>query len=124
MRSFHGMAVVALLWAGILASQAFGQGGMRMSAEDRTKQLKDSLSLTTAQADSILKIFKDVDHQRQEMMSSGSGYRQARMEAMRSLMEKADTKIEALLTPDQKAKYEEIKKARQARMQEFRRREN
>ena len=95
---------------------------MRMSAEERTKMLTDSLSLTAVQADSVLKIYKESDAERQKMFSSGEGDRQARMEAMRSLAEKTDAKIEGLLTAEQKAKYDEMVKQRQSRMQNMRRR--
>ncbi len=119
----HTMSMlVAVFLCGMLASQAMGQG-MRLSAEERTKALKDSLSLTAVQADSVLKIYKEMDKQRQELFSSGQGDRQSRMDAMRSLGDKTDAKIEAILTAAQKEKYEVMKKQRQERMQQFRRRD-
>jgi len=121
MRRYYMSMLLAVFLGGLLASQAMGQG-MRLSPEERTKALKDSLSLNAVQADSVLKIYKETDKQRQELFSSGQGDRQARMDAMRSLGEKTDAKIEAILTAAQKEKYEVMKKQRQARMQQFRRR--
>lgn len=121
MRRFHWFAILAMTC--LFASQGLAQG-MRMSAEERTKLLKDSLSLTAVQADSVLKIYKGSDAERQKLFSSDQGDRQARMQAMRSVMEKTDSMIEALLTAEQKTKYEEMVKQRQARMQNMRRRQN
>ena len=118
MRRFTWIA--ALVMIGVFASQATAQR-MRMSAEERTKMLKDSLSLTAAQADSVLKIYKESDAEREKMFASGQGDRESRMQAMRSMMEKTDAKIEGLLTAEQKTKYEEMVKQRQARMQNMRR---
>ena len=118
MRLYQRVLLLALLTAGLPASQLMAQG-MRMSAEDRTKMLKDSLSLTTVQADSVLKIYKMADKERQEAMSSAGEDRDARMAAMRKVMEKTDSKIEGLLTPEQKTKYDAMKKQRAARMQQM-----
>jgi Spy/CpxP family protein refolding chaperone len=54
---------------------------------------------------------------RQALMDSVSD-RDARREAMMSMMKSTDEKIEALLTPDQKDKYEALIKAREAMMRQ------
>ncbi len=95
---------------------------MQMSAEARAKMLKDSLALNDDQLAKVTKIYQDADKKRQDMFSSGSDDRQARMQAMRSLMDTTDVKIEGLLTDTQKTKYEEMKKQRMERMQGMRRR--
>jgi Spy/CpxP family protein refolding chaperone len=52
------------------------------------------------------------------MRSLGGKYqddRQARREAMQSVMKETDEKIEALLTKEQKTKYEDLVKQRRSR---------
>ena len=87
----------------------------QLTPEQRTQRLKDTLALSEKQEASVLKIFQEADGERKAIFESNAGDRQAMMQAMRSLAEKTDGKIEALLTSDQKAKYEELKKQRQER---------
>ncbi len=94
--------------------------GMRMSAEDRAKVLKDSLGLNEKQMEQVVGIFKEMGSMRQALADSIQD-RDARREAMMSLMAKNDEKIESLLTPEQKEKYDVMKKQREAR---FRQRSN
>jgi Spy/CpxP family protein refolding chaperone len=93
---------------------------MRMSAEDRAKVLKDSLALNDKQMEQVVGILKEMTSKRQALADSIQN-RDARREAMMSLMAKSDEKIEILLTPEQKEKYEVMKKQREAR---FRQRSN
>ncbi len=121
MQQYQKFLLIVAILLGLCTTSSLAQG-MRMSAEDRTKMLKDSLSLTAVQADSVLKIYKVADKERQEAMSTAGDDREARMTAMRKVMDKTDTKIEGLLTPEQKTKYDAMKKARAARMQQMQRR--
>ena len=109
----------ALMIGGVF-STASAQGMMRATPEERAKMLKDSLSLSDDQTASIISLFKTMGQKRQAVMDSLDD-RDARREAMMKLMSETDEKIEALLTPDQKTKYEAIKKDREAR---FRRPQN
>jgi periplasmic protein CpxP/Spy len=120
MRYYFSMLFAAVLLAGICTTNTMAQGMMRMTPEERVKQLKDSLSLTDKQAEQITNIFKEMGAKRQAVMDSIDD-RDARREAMMGLMAKTDEKIEALLTPEQKDKYEAMKKEREAR---FRQRPN
>ena len=110
---------VALV-VGLAASNAAAQGMMRATPEERSKMMKDSLGLSDAQTDSVIAIFKSMGAKRQAVMDSLDD-RDARRDAMMKLMAETDQKIEALLTPDQKDKYEAMKKEREAR---FRRPQN
>jgi Spy/CpxP family protein refolding chaperone len=94
--------------------------GMRMSAEDRAKVLKDSLGLSDKQMEQVVGILKEMGSKRQALADSIQD-RDARREAMMSLMAKNDEKIESLLNKEQKEKYEVMKKQRVAR---FRQRSN
>ncbi len=117
MRYYLSLLFAAALLTGIFATNSMAQGMMRMTPEERAKMLKDSLGLNDQQTEQITNIFKDMGAKRQALMDSVSD-RDARREAMMSMMKSADEKIEALLTPDQKDKYEAIKKARQEMMRQ------
>ena len=117
MRYYLSLLLATLFLAGVFTTTSMAQGMMRMTPEERVKQLKDSLGLSDKQADQITGIFKDMGAKRQALMDSVSD-RDARREAMMSMMKATDEKIEALLTPDQKDKYEAIKKAREAMMRQ------
>lgn len=109
--------VLVLFAAGffMLASSSALAQRMQFSPEQRAKALKDSLALNDEQLAKVIKIYQETDQKRKEMFSSGSEDRQARMQAMRSLMDTTDVKIEGLLTDTQKSKYEDMKKQRQER---------
>lgn len=104
----------------VIGSSNMMAQGMRMSAEDRAKVLKDSLGLSDKQMEQVVGIFKEMGSKRQALADSIQD-RDARREAMRSLMAKNDEKIESLLNKEQKEKYEVMKKQREAR---FRQRAN
>jgi periplasmic protein CpxP/Spy len=88
-----------------------------ISPEEQAKRLTDSLSLSKDQSAKVLAIYQDVDKQRQEIFNANSEDRDAMRTAMRSLMDKTDAKIEALLTAKQKTKYAEMKATRMQRWQ-------
>jgi protein CpxP len=111
--------VVAIAFVAVCSQPARAQR-MQMTAEQRTQRLKDSLNLSEDQTASVLKIYQEMDQQRKELFSSDSSDRESRMQAMRSMMEKTDEKIEALLTPEQKTKYDVMKQQRQQRPQRSR----
>lgn len=117
MRYHISLLFAVLILAGVFSANSMAQGMMRMTPEERVKQLKDSLGLNDKQADQITSIFKDMAGKRQALMDSVSD-RDARREAMMGMMKSTDEKIEALLTPGQKEKYEAIKKAREAMMRQ------
>ena len=101
-------------------SLAGAQMRMRMTPEQRVARLKDSLALSDEQVSKIVTIFSESDKKREEAMASAGDDRDARMQAMRSVMESTDTRIDSVLTESQKAKYDEMKKQR---MQGFQRRQ-
>jgi len=119
MRHYLFLLIGAVLLIVIGSSSGMAQG-MRMSAEDRAKVLKDSLGLSDKQMEQVVAVLKEMTSKRQAVADSIQD-RDARREAMMSLMAKGDEKIESLLTKEQKEKYEVMKKQREAR---FRQRSN
>ena len=105
-----------VLLIGISSTNVMAQG-MRMSPEDRAKVLKDSLGLSDKQMELVLDLLKEMGSERRALADSIQD-RDARREAMMSLMAKSDKKIESLLTSEQKEKYEVMKKQREARMRQ------
>ena len=97
------LSIAVLLLAGSL-SLSHAQQGMRATPEQRVARLKDSLALS------------------EEAFAAAGDDRDARMAAMRSVMDSTDTKIESILTDSQKAKYEDMKKQRMQRGQGYPRR--
>lgn len=120
MKKWMLYALVAAVLVGLISVVALAQP-MRRTPEQQTQTLKDSLNLTKDQAAKVLGIFQTADKERDSVMSSNTGDRQARWESMRGLMEKTDKQIEALLTPEQKTKYDAMKAQRMQRRGRFQR---
>lgn len=86
--------------------------GMQMSAEDRLKQLSEALGITDEQKTQIKPILEEEIAALKAIFDDKSLERDARREKMKAVRDSAASKIEAILTPEQKAKFEKIKNAR------------
>lgn len=84
-----------------------GRGGMGLPVD----RLKEDLGLTDEQAKQIEAINAEMREKAREAMRGGN------FEAMRGMMEETYGKVEALLTPEQKAKFGEFRTRMQERMQ-------
>jgi Spy/CpxP family protein refolding chaperone len=115
------LSIAVLLLAGSL-SLSHAQQGMRATPEQRVARLKDSLALSEEQVAKLLPIYQESDKKREAAFAAAGDDRDARMAAMRSVMDSTDTKIELVLTDSQKAKYEDMKKQRMQRGQGYPRR--
>lgn len=115
------MSLTVLCLAGSL-SLSPAQQRMRQTPEQRAARLKDSLALSEDQVGKIVTIYQQSDKEREDAMASAGDDRDARMAAMRTVMDNTDTKIESILTDTQKAKYEDMKKQRMERGQGYQRR--
>jgi Spy/CpxP family protein refolding chaperone len=115
------LSIAVLLLAGSL-SLSHAQQGMRATPEQRVARLKDSLALSEAQVAQLLPVYQESDKKREAAFAAAGDDRDARMAAMRSVMDSTDTKIESVLTDSQKAKYEDMKKQRMQRGQGYPRR--
>ncbi|MET0263507.1 MAG: Spy/CpxP family protein refolding chaperone [Rariglobus sp.] len=87
-----------------------GPGGPR---GDRGGQLKEALGLSDAQAAQIKKIHAD-EHEQLKALREKEGTREEKGAEMRKIREATKAKVEAVLTAEQKAKFEELQKNRKA----------
>jgi protein CpxP len=94
-----------------IATVSRAQGMMRMSPEDRTKMMTDSLKLTSDQSSQILAVLKTSQTQMDSARNAGGD-----RSAMRPMMMATNQKIMAILTDDQKAKYKAMMMNMRAKM--------
>ena len=107
MKKTIALAFAIILGAGTMSAQR-GGGHQRMSVEDRVANMAKELNLTDKQQKQITAIYKESRAKRTE------GTRPTR-EEMRAEMEKVNQKVNAVLTDEQKKKFENMNKARQNR---------
>jgi protein CpxP len=88
------------------------QGGQRMSAADRVKQMKTDLKLTDDQATKITAIYEAQTKSMDSIRNAGGD-----RAAMRPLTQAANEKVKAILTADQAAAWQKQMDERRARMQ-------
>lgn len=101
-----------LLLGIVTLSRAQG-GGMRMSPEDRAKNLQTQLKLSDDQTAKVTAIFK-AQMTKIDSVRNAGGDRSAFM----PIMQATNTKIKAILTPEQAAAYQKMMDARRARMRQ------
>jgi len=106
------MFIPILLGLMVLTHAAIAQG-MRRSPEERAKQLKEQLSLNDDQTKKVTEIYTESQKTVMEKMQEGMGDREAMRGFMTKQTGKVDSLITKLLTKEQAAKYEEVKKQRQ-----------
>jgi protein CpxP len=112
LRLLGGALLSVLVAASAFAGQEPGgpKGGDRTQA--RLEELKTRLALTDAQVPQVEAILKEAAEEGRRDREANPGDRQELGKRARERMQKVDAKIEALLTDDQKAKYEELKNER------------
>jgi len=91
-----------------------GRGGM-MDPERRTKMLTERLGLSDAQAAQVKAVFEDERTKGQALMADQTGDRESMRPKMEAIRKDSETRIAAILTPDQKAKWEELRAQQQRR---------
>lgn len=94
------------------------QGGMRMSAEDRAKQLQTQLKLTDDQTAKVTAIYKAQRTKMDSIRTASNGDRDAMRSAMMPLMKSTNDQVKAVLTPDQATEYDKIQQERMQQMQQ------
>ncbi|MBD1362186.1 Spy/CpxP family protein refolding chaperone [Mucilaginibacter sp. ZT4R22] len=87
-------------------------GGMRMTAADRVKAMKESLKLTDDQVTKITAVYEAQTKQMDSLRTAG-----ADRSTFRPLMQATNDKVKALLTAEQAAAWQKEMDERRARMQ-------
>lgn len=104
--------MICLLVLGVSAV-SHAQGRMRMSPEERVKQLKEKLNLTDDQTTKITAIYQAQAKSMDSLRNAGGDMRSQ----MRPMMQATNDKVKAILTPQQAAAWQKEMDERRARMQ-------
>ncbi|TWR25964.1 periplasmic heavy metal sensor [Mucilaginibacter achroorhodeus] len=104
--------MICLLVLGVSAV-SHAQGRMRMSPEERVKQMKEKLNLTDDQTTKITAIYQAQAKSMDSLRNAGGDMRSQ----MRPMMQATNDKVKAILTPEQAAAWQKEMDERRARMQ-------
>ena len=96
-----------------------GRGRHMPSVDDQTKELSTTLQLSDDQTKQVRAILQDQQDARQKLMQDQSTSFEEKRPKMREIHETASAKIRALLTNDQKSKYDQLEKEQQERRQHW-----
>lgn len=84
-----------------------GKGGEH-GGGDRAAMLKEKLNLTDAQVTQLKKIFAD-EQAELKALKEKAGEQKEKREEMKKIREGTKAKIDAVLTPEQRAKFDEMR---------------
>ncbi len=101
-----------------ISAVSFAQGRMQQTPEERSKQMQTEFKLTDDQTAKVLALYTAQAKTRDSIRTASNGDRQAMMQAMRPMMEATNTKLKAILTPEQYAAYEKANAERMQRMRQ------
>lgn len=113
------LAVVIFATLFAMSTFAQGRGGNKekwhkhtpeQQAEKVASKLQDKLSLTDSQTVAVRTITLDAAQQKMAIKADTTLGKEARKEKIKAIRTETDSKIKAVLTPEQKTKYEEMKK--------------
>ncbi len=94
-----------------MTGKTYAQRG-RISLDERVKFMTKELGLTDAQEKDVRKIYEKAEKDRMDAFQTHKDDRAAVREAVGAIMKDADAKVSALLTDEQKTKFEKIQKDR------------
>jgi Spy/CpxP family protein refolding chaperone len=86
-----------------------------MDPERRTQMMKDRLGLSDAQAAQVKAVYEDERTKSQALMADQTGDRESMRPKMEAIRKDSETRIGAILTPDQKAKWDTMRAEQQRR---------
>jgi len=86
-----------------------GPGRGQMNPERRLHMMKERLGLSDAQTAQVKAIFEDERTKAEALRADQTGDRQAMRPKMEAIRKDSEVRITAVLTPDQKAKWEEMR---------------
>ncbi|MGH8045616.1 MAG: Spy/CpxP family protein refolding chaperone [Chthoniobacterales bacterium] len=108
-----GAALVALLPLSPLCAQtADAPKPKGPSVEERVAKMKENLSLTDDQVKAVTGIFQDQKTKMDAVRADTTLTKDQVREKVKPIMADTKTKVEAVLTPEQKAKAEQLHKER------------
>jgi periplasmic protein CpxP/Spy len=116
------MRKILLMCCFLLGVTAFcraqGGGGMRRSPADQASALQTQLNLTDDQKAKVVTILTAQATKRDSIRTASNGDRDAMMQAMMPLMKDTNSKIKAILTPDQATAYDKMIQDRMDKMKQ------
>jgi periplasmic protein CpxP/Spy len=98
-----------------------GPGGWGGNPERRTEMLQKRLNLSTDQTAQLKTIFGEERTKTEALRSNASLSREDRRSQMMAIHEDGETRLHALLTPDQKSRYDDMEARMRERTQDGRR---
>jgi Spy/CpxP family protein refolding chaperone len=117
--SLLAAATAALLPFSIACAQPKGDGPRpRMSIEQRLAFMKSKLSLTDNQVAKLKTIFEEQKAQLDPIFQDKSLTREQKREKAKPIVEAGQAKVDAVLTAEQKAKRDQIRKEHRAQRQQ------
>lgn len=112
---------LAIALIGLTSSYAQTAGKQKMTAEQKaeksTAKLEKTLTLNADQKQKVYAIELDKYKQSEAWHKESSADRKAKKDQHIASKKETDTKIDQVLTPDQKKKLEDLRAAKKARMQ-------
>lgn len=116
--------MVAFLLAGGIAVAQPGQGGERLSPEERaarhTSRLVGELELDEEQAMQVEELNLQFSEQMMELRGTARGDREAMQERMKAIQEERNGEFQAILTEEQYARFLELEEEARNRMRDRR----
>ena len=101
------VAFALLMGTGIVSAQQRGGGRQKMTAEQTVAGMTKELNLTEEQQKQITAIYTEFENKRK-----GNGNAKVTREQMQAEREALDKQVTAVLTDEQKKKFESMKQAR------------
>lgn len=101
------VAFALLIGAGTMSSQQGGGGRQRMTVEQTVANMTKELNLTDEQQKQVTAIYTEFENKRK-----GGGNAEVTRKQMQAEREALDKQVTALLTDEQKKKFESMKQAR------------
>jgi Spy/CpxP family protein refolding chaperone len=95
--------------------QGQGRGGGQMDPGRRADMMKDRLGLSDAQTAQVKAVYEDERTKSQALMADQTGDRDAMRAKMGEIRKGSEDRIAAILTPDQKTKYDAMRAEMQQR---------
>lgn len=100
-------------------SQAQAPGGQRgMGSERRIERMKTQLNLTDDQTTQVKAIMEDSQAKMEAVRGNSALSQEDRRSQMTAIFKAEQDKVDAILTPDQKTKYDAMQARMRQRMQE------